>query len=146
VIFPSDPVARTLFDRLGTTFEAASERELQVLWASTAAMASYFSTLDTLSSWLVRHGVPAKTARDYIAAMFRGLSHVPVVSETAFSALADEFKTKGGLNEQLARDLARSGAFDAWSGGLDAILARIEKSDNAPDAPTAARDDTGSDR
>jgi pyrroline-5-carboxylate reductase len=146
VIFPPDPVAKTLFGRLGTTFEASSERELQVLWASTAAMASYFSTLDTLSSWLVRNGVLAKTARDYIAAMFRGLSNVPVASETAFSALADEFKTKGGLNEQLARDLARSGAFDAWSGGLDAILARIEKSDSAPDAPTAARDETGSDR
>jgi hypothetical protein len=47
------------------------------------------------------------------------------------------------LNEQFARDLARSGVFDARSSGLDAILARIE-SDNAPDAPAAARDETGS--
>jgi pyrroline-5-carboxylate reductase len=90
--------------------------------------------------------VRAKTARDYIAAMFRGLSHVPMVSEAAFGELADEFKTKGGLNEQFARDLARGGVFDAWSSGLDAILARIEKSDNAPDTPAAVRDETGSNR
>lgn len=146
VIFPPDPVARALFGRLGTAFEASSERELQVLWASTAAMASYFSTLDTLSSWLVRNGVPAETARNYIAAMFRGLSGVPIASGAAFSELADEFTTKGGLNEQLARDLGRSGVFDAWSGGLDAILARIGKSDKAADAPTGARDETDTDR
>jgi len=146
VIFPPDPVARALFDRLGKAFEASSERELQALWASTAAMASYFSTLDTLSSWLGRNGVQAGTARDYIAAMFRGLSHVPVASEATFSALADEFTTKGGLNEQFARDLARGGVFDAWSDGLDAILARIRKSDNAADAPSDARDETGNDR
>jgi pyrroline-5-carboxylate reductase len=71
---------------------------------------------------------------------------VPVASEAAFSQLADEFKTKGGLNEQLARDLARSGVFDAWSVGLDAILARIKKSDNAADAPAGAHDETGGDR
>jgi pyrroline-5-carboxylate reductase len=141
VIFPPDPVARTLFARLGTAVEVNSESELRALWASTAAMASYFSTLDTLASWLIRNGVHAETARDYIATMFRGLSHVPLASEALFGELADEFKTKGGLNEQFARDLARSGVFDAWSSGLDAILARIEKSDRAP---TAARDETGS--
>lgn len=146
VIFPPDPVARALFGRLGTAFEASSEHELQALWASTAAMASYFSTLDTLASWLVRHGVHARTARHYIAAMFHGLSQVPVSSEAAFNQLADEFKTKGGLNEQLARDLARSGVFDAWSGGLDAILARIEKNDNAANTPTGAHNETGRDR
>ena len=146
VIFPPDPVARTLFARLGTAFEAGSEQELQALWASTAAMASYFSTLDTLASWLVRNGVRARTARDYIAAMFRGLSHVPVASQATFNELADEFTTKGGLNEQLARDLARGGMFDAWSGGLDAILARIRKSNEIADAPAGARDETGDDR
>ena len=145
-IFPADPVARALFGRLGTAFEAGSERELHALWASTAAMASYFSMLDTLSSWLVRNGVQAQTARDYIAAMFRGLGHVPVASETAFNELAGEFKTRGGLNEQLARDLARSGVFDAWSAGLDAILARIEKRDDASHALPTVRDDSGSDR
>jgi len=145
VIFPPDPVARALFARLGTAFEADSEHELQALWASTAAMASYFSTLDTLASWLVRHGVHARTARDYIAAMFRGLSHVPLASEAAFGELAEEFTTKGGLNEQLARDLTRGGVFDAWSGGLDAILARIRQRDQAADAPTGARDATGND-
>lgn len=146
VIFPPDPVARTLFARLGMAIEANSESELRALWASTAAMASYFSTLETLASWLIRNGVHAKMARDYIAAMFRGLSHVPLSSGTSFAELAEEFKTKGGLNEQFARDLARSGVFDAWSGGLDAILARIEKSNNAPDAPAAARDETDSNR
>jgi pyrroline-5-carboxylate reductase len=127
VIFPPDPVASNLFDRLGVAVEVTNESEFRALLATTAAMASYFSLLDTLSSWLKEQGVSRSTAREYISMMFHGLGQVPRISALPFAELADEFKTKGGLNEQFAEELRRNGVFAACSAGLDAILARLAK-------------------
>jgi pyrroline-5-carboxylate reductase len=126
VIFPPDPVAASLFNRLGMAVEVANESELQALWASTALMATYFTLLDTVASWLAGRGVSASTAREYIAMVFDGLGRVPRQSGAPFAQLAAEFKTRGGLNEQAAEQLRRSGVFDACALALDAILARIE--------------------
>lgn len=131
-IFPPDGVARKLFDRLGVAIEIESEREFLALWASTAAMASYFALMDAIHSWLTRQGVPGTTAREYTAMLFEGLSRVPRESKTPLAELADEFKTKGGLNEQMAAQLRDAGALDAWPSALDAILARIERGGGPP--------------
>ncbi len=130
-IFPSDPVVAALFARVGTAFQAATEEEFRALFTTTAAMASFFAFLDTLSSWLAAHQVSSATAREYVARMFWGLSEVPLHSSLPFAELSAEFKTRGGLNEQFANDLANHGVFPACSKALDAILARIEKSENA---------------
>ena len=137
VIFPSDAFAAELFNRIGIAVEVANESELRALWASTALMATYFTLQDTLRSWLARHGVPPATARDYVAMMFEGLSRVPRRSTASFAELAEEFKTKGGLNEQCADQLTKSGVFEACSLALDAILARIEGSGSMPRPPLA---------
>jgi pyrroline-5-carboxylate reductase len=128
-IFPPQPLVAALFDRLGVAFEASSEHEFRALFATTAAMASFYALLDTLAQWLVAHDVPASVARDYIARMFRGLADVPVQSASSFTELAHEFKTKGGLNEQFANDLARQGLFAASASALDGVLARIVRSE-----------------
>jgi len=129
-IFPPDPFVAGLFNRLGTAFEMGSESDFRSLFATTAAMASFFSLLDTLASWLASRGIPADLARSYVSTMFRGLADVPMRSALPFDQLAAEFKTRGGLNEQFANELARHGVFGACSGALDAILARIAKSEN----------------
>jgi pyrroline-5-carboxylate reductase len=129
-IFPSDPVAKEIFDRMGFAVEVSTEHELRALQTATAEMASYFLFLDTLWSWLCDHGVSPSTAREYISAMFRGLGQVPQRSDHSFVELESEFRTKGGLNEQLAADLRRSGVFEAHRLGLDAVFARIEKADS----------------
>lgn len=129
-IFPADAFTTGLFNRLGTAFAATNEGEFRSMFATTAAMASFFSLLETLAAWLTSHGVPAAVARDYVAKMFHGLADVPQRSTLSFGELAAEFKTKGGLNEQLADELAAKGVFGAYSPGLDAILARIVKSEN----------------
>ena len=126
-IYPPDAVAAALFDRLGTAIEVTAESELQMLWASTAAMASFFTVLHTIEQWLVSHGVTATRARAHVAMMFDGLARVPRSSDLSFLELAEEFKTKGGLNEQYAAGLARAGAFDAWSAAADGVLARIQR-------------------
>lgn len=132
VIFPPDPVAHDLFGRLGVALEVTSESEFRALQATTSAMASYFSLLDTLSVWLTEQGVDPPTAREYLSMMFYGLGEVTRKSETSFAELAEEFKTRGGLNEQFADELRRNGVFAACSGGMDAILARLAKGSGRP--------------
>jgi pyrroline-5-carboxylate reductase len=126
-IFPPDPVAASLFDRLGIAVEVPTEGEFRALLTTTASMAAYFAVLDTLASWLQGRGVSPSTAHEYVSMMFYGLGQVPQRSEGSFAELASEFKTKGGLNEQFAAELHRRGVFAAWPTGLDAILARLEK-------------------
>jgi len=125
-IYPPDPVAEQLFDRLGTAIPVASEREFQAIFASTAVIASFFTFLDAISVWLTEHQVPEPRARTYIASMFDGLTGLAEATEVPFADLVREFSTKGGLNEQYAALLAQAGAFDACSRGLDAVLRRIE--------------------
>jgi pyrroline-5-carboxylate reductase len=129
-IFPPDAIVAALFDQLGAAVEVTTEKEFQSLAAATAAMASYFTLLGTLVSWLTEQGVSEATARAYISMMFYGLSQAAQRSDRSFVELAGEFKTKGGLNEQFADELARNGVFGACSTALDRILARIKSNTN----------------
>ena len=126
-IYPADAIAAALFDRTGVAIEVTTEAELQTLWASTAVMASFFTLLQTLSAWLMGHGVAPSRARAHVAMMFDGLARVPASSDATFAALSEEFRTKGGLNEQCAAELAQNGAFEAWSVAVERILARIQR-------------------
>jgi len=129
-MFPPDPLVSALFNGLGVAFEAATECEFQALFATTAAMATFFTLLDTLARWLTAHDVSPAAARDYVTKMFQGLADVPGRSTSSFAELAAEFKTEGGLNEQFAHVLAERGAFAACWSALDAILERIAGSAN----------------
>jgi pyrroline-5-carboxylate reductase len=135
LIFPPDPVAKRLFDGLGAGIQVATEPEFQALWASTAAMASYFMVVGEVQSWLERQGVAAATAREYAARLFEGLSRVPRESEASFAELAGEFSTRGGLNEQMAAALADCGALKAWRTALDEVLVRIRGGGVPPSPP-----------
>lgn len=124
-IYPPDPVAANIFARLGAAVEVQTEHELQALWASTAVMASFFTLQDSLAAWLVAQGIPESRARTHVATMFDGLARVPRERAEPFSALAKDFMTKGGLNEQCAMQLSEAGAFEAWNVAVSAVLARI---------------------
>jgi pyrroline-5-carboxylate reductase len=137
-ICPPDSVAAAIFGKLGVAIEVATESEFQALWSSTAVMATFFLLLDTLCAWLTNHGVPPARARDYVATMFGGLGVVGRSASASFARLADEFATKGGLNEQCAAELARAGVFQACSAALDAVLARLQRGGSTAAADAAA--------
>jgi pyrroline-5-carboxylate reductase len=141
-IFPPDPVVAALFARVGVAFEAATEEEFRALFTTTAAMASFFALLGALDSWLVENHVSAATSHRYLAQMFRGLSEVPLESPLPFAQLAAEFKTRGGLNEQFADELAANAVFSTIGMALNSILVRIVKSEaSVSSMRKAARDD-----
>jgi hypothetical protein len=49
-----------------------------------------------------------------------------------FDRLIAGFATKGGINEQLRRDLEAAGVFEALTGALDRVLDRVEGHQSLP--------------
>jgi pyrroline-5-carboxylate reductase len=126
-IYPPDPVAAEIFNRLGTAIEATSAEQFSVYSTATATMAPYFTFAEEIAGWLTRHGVPAADARRFVATAFQGLGNIAVATpEHSLAALAGEFATRGGINEQVVAVMKERGAFDALSAGLDAVLERMK--------------------
>jgi pyrroline-5-carboxylate reductase len=125
-IFPPDPVAADLFDRIGTASEVDRPEIFDALTAATATMASYFGFAGSIASWLANQGVPASEARRYVGAIFGGLAATANdAAGTSFPVLATEHATPGGINEQLLKHLVDRHVFADMHEGLDEILARI---------------------
>ena len=126
-IYPADPVAAAIFNRLGTAIEATSADQFIAFSTATATMAPYFTFAEEIAAWLTRHGVPAADARRYVATVYQGLGNVAVATpEHSLAALAGEFVTRGGINEQVVAHMKERGAFDALSEALDAVLQRMK--------------------
>lgn len=126
-IYPPDPVAAAIFNRLGTAIEAKSADQFSAFSAVTATMAPYFAFAGEIAGWLARHDVPAEDARRYIATVFQGLANIAVKdSHRSFAALSGEFATRGGINEQVVAHLKETGALTALSDALDAVLHRMK--------------------
>jgi pyrroline-5-carboxylate reductase len=125
-IYPPDAVARSLFGKTGTAVEVTTESEFDALLAVTAEMASFFALLGTCSKWLIRNGVAEPSASRFVAAMFEGLA-ATAANETnlSFQALVQDHMTKGGLNEQLYREISQSRVFDEHERVLGEILSRV---------------------
>ena len=126
-IYPADPVAAEIFNRLGTVIEAKSAEQFSAFSAATATMAPYFAFAGEIAGWLARHDVPESDARRYVATVFQGLANIAAdMPAQSFAALAGEFATRGGINEQAAKHLRDSGALAEVSAALDAVLRRLK--------------------
>ncbi|HEV7320693.1 MAG TPA: pyrroline-5-carboxylate reductase [Ensifer sp.] len=126
ILFPPDPVVAAFFGRLGTAIEVASESEFDALSVATATYASYFKYLETIHSWLRDHGVDDAKGRDYVASLFGALGQAPEITpDASFAHLAGDYATRGGINEQVLRELSEHGTFDRFRESLDGIHKRI---------------------
>jgi len=126
-IFPPDPLAARLFDRLGRAVPCDSRKEYDLLAAGSALMSTYFGILESASIWLSENGLQKDKARAYLAPLFESLARRANASDAEnFATLGDEFATKGGLNEQVLADFDRHGGRAALHRALDGVFARIE--------------------
>jgi pyrroline-5-carboxylate reductase len=126
LISPPDPDVRALFGTLGKVIEVDNPSEFDALSVATATFATYFKYLDTIHGWLKDHGVADATARDYVATLFKALGNAPeTVPEMDFAHLAQDYATRGGINEQILRELTTRKLFDALEGSLDGVHCRI---------------------
>ena len=124
--WPETPEVQTLLERLGTPLPLRDERELNILWASTAVISAFYAFLETVGDWAAGRGVAPAIAADYTAGMAHALARVALLGGTdRFARLAAEAATPGGLNEQVVGTLRAGGAYVNVRQALDAVLARI---------------------
>lgn len=125
-IYAATPVARRLFDSLGSTIELSDEKCFDAFTAETALMATYFRFLETAAQWLRARGVAADQADRYVRQLFGGLAGTALASpQRTLGELADEHQTRGGLNEQVRTHMEGKGMFAELTNALDAVLARL---------------------
>lgn len=126
IIYPPDPDAAALFGRLGKVIEVENANEFDALSVATATYDSYFKYLDTIHSWLKDHGVGEGKARDYIASLFKALGNAPeTLPDANFMHLAQDYATRGGINEQVVRELTARNVFERFAESLDGVHRRI---------------------
>ncbi|TJV51683.1 MAG: F420-dependent NADP oxidoreductase, partial [Mesorhizobium sp.] len=85
-----------------------------------------FKYLDTIHGWLKEHGVADARAHDYIITVYKALANAPETTPDAgFMDLAQDYATRGGINEQVLRELTTGNVFDAFAESLDGVHRRI---------------------
>jgi len=126
IICPPDPAVAALFGKMGKVIEVEDLAEFDALSVVTASFTTYFTYLDTIHAWLKDHGVADARARDYVAAIFQALSNAPeTMPDAGFRELAREYATRGGINEQVVRELQNQRVFVAFAESLDSVHRRI---------------------
>lgn len=127
-IYPPNDQIADLFSSLGTAVQAEDLKQYNLFGAASALMATYFGLLETSARWLEAEGMSYDQASVYLRQLFGGLSHVTGTSkEQTFEAMASEFSTKGGLNEQVYTEFTGNGGTRALTLALDSVLKRIEQ-------------------
>ncbi|WP_296745033.1 pyrroline-5-carboxylate reductase [Mesorhizobium sp.] len=126
IICPPDPIVAAFFGRLGQVIEVEDPCEFDALSVVTATYASYFKYLDTIHAWVRSQGVSGDKARDYIASIYKALANAPdTAPDEDFMHLAQDYATRGGINEQVLRELTERGTFDAFAESLGRVHRRV---------------------
>jgi pyrroline-5-carboxylate reductase len=126
IIYPPEPLTAEIFSRLGKIVAVEDAAEFDALSVVTTTFATYFKYLDTITSWVAAHGVAEPKARDYVTGIYKALAIAPEIDrESDFMHLAQEYATRGGVNEQVLRELTDADIFDALSASLDRVHRRI---------------------
>ena len=126
IICPSDSGMAALFGGLGKVVEVDDSSEFDALSVVTATYATYFKYLDTIHQWLKNQGVAEAKGRDYIATLSKALANAPETApDRGFMHLAEEYATRGGINEQILRELTDQNVFNTFEESLDRVHRRI---------------------
>ncbi|RVD57058.1 F420-dependent NADP oxidoreductase [Mesorhizobium sp. M2D.F.Ca.ET.185.01.1.1] len=126
IMCPPDPIVAAFFGRLGDVIEVEDQGEFDALSVVTATYASYFKYLDTIHAWVRGQGVPGDKARDYITSIYKALADAPdTAPDEDFMHLAQDYATRGGINEQVLRELTERGTFEAFAESLERVHRRV---------------------
>lgn len=126
ILCPPNPGMAAFFGRLGGVIEVDDVAEFDALSVVTATFATYFRNLETIHGWLVGRGVEGGKARDYVVSIYKALANAPdTMPHADFAELSRDYATRGGVNEQVVRELEARGVFDAFKQSLDAVHRRI---------------------
>ena len=125
-IYPASPVARKLFDALGSAIELNDEKRFDAFTAATALMATYFRFVETAATWMSGEGVAPDQADRFVRQLFWGVAGTAIATpERSLGELVDEHQTRGGINEQVRKHLEAKGVFAELAVALDGVRARL---------------------
>ncbi|WP_434721886.1 pyrroline-5-carboxylate reductase [Mesorhizobium sp. RIZ17] len=128
IICPPDPIVAPLFGRLSDVIEVEDQGEFDALSVVTATYASYFKYLDTIHTWVRSRGVADDKSRAYIASIYKALANAPDTAPGQdFMRLSQDYATRGGINEQVLRELTEHGTFETFAEILDRVHQRITR-------------------
>ncbi len=126
-ICPPDKQLAELFETIGTVIQVREEAQVNALFSVSALMAPYFELLESVSCWLRGQGIDPLDADTYTGSLFRAIAERSTQpGGEGFAALVKEHATRGGINEQLCRELQAVGFYDWIGSGLDLIQARMQ--------------------
>ncbi|MDX8531318.1 pyrroline-5-carboxylate reductase [Mesorhizobium sp. VK25A] len=126
IICPPDPIVAVFFGRLGGVIEVEDQNEFDALSVVTATYASYFRYLDTIDDWVRGQGVADEKSRAYITSIYKALANAPdTAPDEDFMHLSQNYATRGGINEQMLRELTERGTFEAVTDSLRRVHRRI---------------------
>jgi len=126
IICPPDAIVAAFFGRLGQVIEVEDPSEFDALSIVTATYATFFKYLGTIHAWTRGQGVSADKARDYIVSIYKALANAPdTAPDEDFMHLAQDYATRGGINEQVLRELTERGTFDVFAESLDRVHRRV---------------------
>lgn len=128
-MYPEDPTARELFERVGQAVVAADEATLDSFSAVTATAAAHLDYVATIAGWLSANGVATTDATAYTAHLFAQLGQSLDQPNLSLTELTAAHMTPGGINQQFMADLRDDGVPDAVRAGLDRVLTRLRGSD-----------------
>ena len=127
-LFPPNKKVKNFFDKIGTTVEINNEKLSKNFWSTSGMMAPFYELLNTISNWLVKHGVKREKAQKYVTSLFVALSEDAVVNSSKdLKYLVKESQTPKGLNEQGVKELRKAGFYRSTEKTLNSIFKRLNK-------------------
>ena len=127
-ICPPDKQVKNFFNKIGTSIEIKSEKSSNNFWSMSGMMAPFYEMLKIQSDWLVKRGIARDEAQKYITSLFVALSEDSVInSKKHLKYLVAESQTPGGFNEQVVKELRKSGYYKSLEKSLNSILKRLNK-------------------
>jgi pyrroline-5-carboxylate reductase len=126
LLYPDNPLARSLFELLGSVHVLPTEETFTPTSVSTAYYGWVYALLDEAVRWAGESGVPPEVARPLILETTRGAAEMGLARpEQELSALLDSLATPGGITRAGLETLEDRQSLSAWTDAMDVVLQRL---------------------
>jgi pyrroline-5-carboxylate reductase len=122
LLHPDNPLARDLFEMLGTVHALEKEEQFTPASVIAAFYGWIFALLDETVTWTAGSGVPPELARALVLETVRGAAEMGLARpEMGLDALLDSLATPGGITRKGLDVLTGRRSLEAWVEALDQI-------------------------
>jgi len=126
-IFPADKDLEKLFGAAGGFIVAEGEAQFNLFMTAGSLMGVYYQFCGECCDWLAANGLSDAQAEQYMAPLFAALAEKANQSGAKgdFAALQQEYSTKGGTNELIAKRFEGKGGTEALASAISEAFSHI---------------------